>query len=197
MTLVERLDQLCDRWNVLRHPFYRAWEAGELTRSDLAYYAGEYRHAVCALADLATSDSTPDHGAEERSHVALWDDFATALEADLDRAPRDETVRCATAWREGGLGALYAIEATQPDVARTKLIGLVDWYGFEREDEATEYFALHAERDVEHAAQTRDRLASEPPETHVATLKNAERALRGNWTLLDGVQRQVDLARAG
>ena len=196
MSLVEALDALCDRWNVLRHPFYRAWEAGELTRSDLAYYAGEYRHAVCALADLATSDSTPEHGAEERDHVALWDDFTDALDADRARVPRCETAECATAWREGGVGALYTIESTHPANARTKLVGLLEWYGFERDDAATEYFALHAERDVEHAAQTRERLETTPRDEHEPILRAAERALRGNWTLLDGVQRHVDAARA-
>ena len=50
MDLFERLDDVRDRWNVLRHPFYRRWECGELTTEDLAYYAAEYRHAVVALA---------------------------------------------------------------------------------------------------------------------------------------------------
>ena len=39
------------RWNVLEHSFYRRWSAGELSRRELAVYAGEYRHAVQALAD--------------------------------------------------------------------------------------------------------------------------------------------------
>ena len=197
MTLLERLDAVCDRWDVLRHPFYRAWEAGDLTRDDLAYYAGEYRHAVCALADVASSDSTPDHGAEEREHVALWDDFAHALDADTTRVPRAETAECTAAWREGGLGALYAIESTQPDVARTKLDGLVRWYGFAPEDPATEYFSLHAERDVEHAEQTRARLATLPDREGEPVVRAAEQALRGNWALLDGVQRHVEATRAG
>src|SRR6185503_7856888 len=48
-----RLEEVRARWNVLEHPFYQRWSAGELSRDELARYAGEYRHAVVALADAA------------------------------------------------------------------------------------------------------------------------------------------------
>ena len=59
MTLFERLDDVRERWNVLRHPFYRRWECGELTQEELAYYAAEYRHAVVALAELGAEVVDP------------------------------------------------------------------------------------------------------------------------------------------
>ena len=90
MILFERLAEAQERWNVLRHPFYVRWERGELSTEELAYYAGEYRHAVVALARQAQAAGA-DHAAEEAAHVDLWDDFAAALAADLDRAPRAET----------------------------------------------------------------------------------------------------------
>jgi pyrroloquinoline quinone (PQQ) biosynthesis protein C len=80
---------------------------------------------------------------------------------------------------------LYAIEAGQPDVSRTKLTGLVDHYGFGTRDQGTAYFRLHAERDHEHAAQSRDVLATLEADDRLA--EAAEAALRGNWRLLDGV----------
>ena len=91
MNLIERIDDARRRWNVLDHPFYLRWERGELTRDELAFYAGEYRHAVVALADAAALGGDPEHAAEETAHVALWDDFAAALEAPLDRKPTTET----------------------------------------------------------------------------------------------------------
>ena len=194
MTLVQRLDAVCDRLNVLRHPFNRRWEAGELTRDDLAYYAGEYRHAVAALADLATASSTAEHGAEERAHVTLWDAFAHSLDAELSRSPRAETAACVEAWSgpaDEPLGALYAIEATQPDIAPTKREGLVGFYGFDERSPSLAYFDVHAERDLEHAAQSRETLLAAEPEREDAIVAAAERALRGNWTLLDGVERYV------
>ena len=54
MELIERLDAVRERWNLLEHPFYKRWSCGELSREELAHYAGEYRHAVVALAETAT-----------------------------------------------------------------------------------------------------------------------------------------------
>jgi len=194
VNLFERLDAVADRWNVLRHPFYERWECGELTRPELAYYAGEYRHAVTALAGLAASASDAGHAAEEAAHVAIWDDFAAALDAELDREPRAETRACADAWSGAGVegaAALFAIESAQPEVSRTKLQGLTRWYGFEPHSRGTRYFELHAERDHEHAELSRRVLERARPEDEDAVVAAAERALRGNWELLDGVERFV------
>jgi pyrroloquinoline-quinone synthase len=196
--LFERLQAVADRWNVLRHPFYRRWECGELTRDELAYYAGEYRHAVTALASLAASASDPGHAAEEAAHVELWDDFADALAADLDRGPSAETSACIDAWRGTGVegvAALFAIESAQPEISRTKLEGLTRWYGFEPNTKGTRYFELHAERDHEHAELSRRVLASAPDHDAPRIVAAAERALHANWELLDGVERFAELRR--
>ena len=68
MNLIERIDDARRRWNVLDHPFYLRWERGELTRDELAFYAGEYRHAVVALADAAALGG--DAGARRRGDRA-------------------------------------------------------------------------------------------------------------------------------
>ena len=193
MTLFERLARAQERWNVLEHPFYSRWERGELDTRELAYYAGEYRHAVVALARQAEAAGS-DHAAEEAAHIDLWDDFARVLDADLDRAPRAETVECAESWTAGSdrlerLAVLYAIESAQPAVSSTKLAGLVRHYGFGPESSGAAYFALHAERDLEHAEESRALLAAEATEADVERLvAAAEVALRGNWRLLDGVE---------
>jgi pyrroloquinoline-quinone synthase len=196
MNLIERLDDVRRRWNVLAHPFYLRWERGELTRDELAAYAGEYRHAVVALAGAAATAAPlagDEHALEETAHIALWDDFAAALGSDTDRAARPETGACVDAWTGAkdpleALAILYAIEAGQPDVSRTKLGGLVDHYGFTAEGPATTYFTLHAERDVEHAAHSRGLLERHATrEDDDRLVGAAERALVGNWALLDGV----------
>jgi pyrroloquinoline-quinone synthase len=191
MTLFERLEAVQERWNVLRHPFYTRWERGELTASELAFYAGEYRHAVVALARQA-EDAGSDHAAEEAGHVALWDDFARALDAELEREPRPETLVCVGSWLGGRdrlerLAVLYAIESAQPAISQTKLTGLVEHYGFDAEETGAAYFAVHAERDLEHARESAEILAAEATEADVERLvAAAEAALRGNWRLLDG-----------
>jgi pyrroloquinoline-quinone synthase len=192
MSLIERIDEARKRWNVLNHPFYLRWERGELTRGELAFYAGEYRHAVVALAGAAAAAGDRDHAAEEAAHVALWDDFASALDAPLDREPSAETRDCVTAWRRDdpleARAVLYAVEAGQPDISRTKLDGLVEHYGFTPDEPGAAYFALHAERDDEHAAASKEVLEDVPIEDADRLVATAEAALEGNWHLLNGMR---------
>jgi pyrroloquinoline-quinone synthase len=198
--LFDRIESARARWNVLEHSFYRRWSAGELSREELAVYAGEYRHAVQALAD-GLSDaahrgdpSIAEHAAEEADHVVLWDQFADAVGGDPAREPRAGTRACVDSWTAGrdtleGLVVAYAIESGQPPISQTKLDGLREHYGLD-EGPATEYFTVHAERDHEHAAETRALIeAGLDGADQDRLVEVAEGALRGNWLLLDGVER--------
>jgi pyrroloquinoline-quinone synthase len=198
-TLWDRIETARERWNVLRHPFYRRWSAGELSRSDLARYAGQYRHAVRAIADASESVAAgaPEHpelrvhAEEEREHVALWDGFVFAAGGSPTDPATPETTECVRAWvgREDlldGLVTLYAVESGQPDISRTKLEGLVGTYGF-ADGDGTAYFHVHEALDTQHAAEARrliDGLAGERDTDRLAAV--AEGAFRANWRLLDG-----------
>lgn len=193
MELIERLDAARERWNLLEHPFYKRWSCGELTRDELAHYAGEYRHAVVALAETAAKAGDPEHAREEAEHVELWDEFAAAFDADTAHAPRRETSECVTAWTAPGdqleaVAVLYAVEAGQPAVSQTKLDGLAEHYGVAGDEPGAAYFALHAELDHDHAAAARRSLdENAAPADADRLVEVAESALKGNWTLLDGV----------
>jgi pyrroloquinoline-quinone synthase len=191
MNVIAGIDAARERWNVLEHPFYVRWERGELTQDELALYAGEYRHAVVALARAARMAGL--HADEEAAHIGLWDDFASAAGTEAAE-PLPETRCCASAWAaaDDDLGAaaiLYAIEAGQPAISETKLRGLVEHYGFAEGSEAVEYFVLHGERDHEHAAEARAKLAEQEDGRLVGL---AEAALAANWALLDGVSTAAD-----
>jgi pyrroloquinoline-quinone synthase len=186
MDVIAGIDAARERWNVLEHPFYTRWEQGELTRDELARYAGEYRHAVVALARAARTARL--HADEEARHIALWDEFASAFGSEPVE-PLPQTRCCASAWAAadeelGAAAILYAIEAGQPAISGTKLRGLVEHYGFRDDSPAVEYFTVHGERDHEHAAEARAALEGTDDPRLVAL---AEAALASNWALLDGV----------
>jgi pyrroloquinoline-quinone synthase len=213
------LEGVRTRNDVLRHPFYERWSAGELTQPELATYAGQYRHAVVALAracanaaESVDAENCPElraeldgHAFEEAEHIALWDGFCASVGGDRAAAATPETSACASAWAgEPGrpllhtLVALHAIEGAQPAISRAKLSGLVEHYALD-EQQATAYFELHAQRDVEHAAASQriisQRLFSHDgergPSEHElsAMLEEADAVLAANWLLLDGVER--------
>lgn len=205
MDFWDRLEAVRDQGDVLRHPFYVRWSAGELSADELALYAGQYRHAVVALAQAAddTARATSDpalagelgaHAREEFEHIALWDGFARAVGAEPCAEPLPETADCAAAWAPPdrplleSLVALYAIEAAQPAISESKRIGLTQHYGVEHPD-ATAYFDVHVDRDAEHAAAGRARIEERlTPGDEDALLAAAESVLAANWRLLDGVQ---------
>lgn len=196
----DRIESARARCDVLEHPFYQRWSAGELTRDELARYSGQYRHAVQAVAELSAdvARALPErrelrsHAVEEAAHVELWDGFVDAVGGDATAEPTPETRECVDAWTAdagllGSLGRLYAIESGQPAISRTKRDGLVDRYGL-RDGAGTAYFRVHESRDVEHAADTRELIAElAGPAGEDEIVAAAESAFRANWRLLDGV----------
>lgn len=207
MDFWSRFEETRARWNVLEHPFYQRWANGQLTRDELAVYAGEYRHAVVGLARasanaaaLAGADERPGlehHAVEEASHIDLWDGFMEAVGTEPRDEPAPESVACGEAWAGDGrdlletLVAMYTIESSQPAISETKAAGLRSFYGI-GDGPGIAYFALHAELDKEHAASARALIEPRLDGADVdALIGEAEAVLRANWALLDGVERLV------
>jgi len=109
MNTAEFFDQLeasIAKYDLLCHPFYKAWAAGELTRDDLREYARQYYHHVEAfptyLAQLALrleeselrravlanmcdeNGAAGGSGKESVPHAELWLDFAEGMGSRRD-----------------------------------------------------------------------------------------------------------------
>ena len=198
----ERIESSRARHNVLEHPFYVRWSAGELSREELARYAGQYRHATEALARLCsqTAETAPEerrveieaHATEEEAHVGLWDDFVEAAGGEIGAEPTPETAECVSTWTAPDgylqqLARMYAIESGQPEIARIKREGLARFYDIDG-GAGSEYFKVHEESDHAHAEESR-RLIEDAmtPKDEDALVAAAESAFEANWRLLDGV----------
>ncbi len=97
----EQLDVRIAKYDLLCHPFYKAWSAGELTRNDLRQYAQDYFHHVEAfpsylaalgmrledgeLRRAVLANICDEKGVEGRPgkdsvpHSELWLDFAEGM----------------------------------------------------------------------------------------------------------------------
>jgi len=109
MTTAQFFDQLestISKYDLLGHPFYKAWASGDLTRDDLREYARHYYHHVEAfpsyLAELALRLNEGDlrrailanmcdekgvsgeRGTDGVPHSELWLDFAEGVGARRD-----------------------------------------------------------------------------------------------------------------
>ena len=212
------LEGRIDRYDLLQHPFYRAWSKGELTREDLREYAAEYWHHVSAfpaylsalhsrlpdgkLRRIVLENLADEEGLHDcRPHSDLWMDFAKGMgaeEADVrgrkigpEMSALLEHFRAAMQGTPAAaLAALYAYESRVPAIAKAKAEGLERYYG--ADDAARRYFTVHRTADVHHAQVWRkalaDELAAHPEETEAA-LAAGENAARALWAALDGVER--------
>jgi len=88
----EQLEASIARYDLLCHPFYKAWSAGELTRDDLREYARQYYHHVKAFPGyLAEFGLRLDEGELRRAVLAnMCDEKGTAGGSGKDSMPHSE-----------------------------------------------------------------------------------------------------------
>lgn len=198
----DRIEQARAEWNVLEHPFYQRWSAGELTREELADYSGQYRYATEAVArmsaDVASAAPAYEragleaHSREEHDHIAMWDGFVEAVGGTVGAEPNSETLECVDAWTtEDGFGPqlarLYAVESGQPEISKTKSEGLAAHYDI-HDAPGNLYFTVHEKMDVHHAEEGRkliEKYMNDFGEDELVAA--AEEVFKANWRLLDGV----------
>lgn len=164
---------------LLEHPFYRRWQAGELTVAELAAYAAQYRHFegylprfLRALTERLDEGAARDFVAanladevgDPVSHVERFEDFAAAVGAEGDQPSPATTALVATyeALLERGpaaaLAGFLAYEGQSAEIAASKADGLRGHYGLT--DTGVSFWDHHAEVEGDHAEWARQALAS-------------------------------------
>ena len=190
MTGRERLDQVVERWHLLKHPFYRAWSAGDLPLEALRVYAREYGAWIAQLPAGWRALGEEATAREEEDHLELWRAFARALGTEVGEAKLPkvrallEQARRHFARPETALGALYAFEAQQPATSRAKLEGLQQFYDLP--EDAHEYFRAHSHNEQEAEALAR-RLEALPPEAQARALDSCAQTAQALWGALTDV----------
>lgn len=136
----------------------------------------------------------------DKNHPALWKKFAQSLGATAETlalaAPLPTTTQLIETFRRlcgeepfyVGLAALHAFESQAPDIAATKIAGLVRYYGI-TDPEAYEFFTVHQEADIWHSAaewSLIERFASTPAK-QAEVIAATDATCDALWKFLDGV----------
>jgi pyrroloquinoline-quinone synthase len=185
----QELDARIAPFDLLCHPFYKAWSAGELSRADLREYARDYFHHVNAfptylaelgvrldeselrravLSNLADEKGCDDFTGSNPEHAELWLDFAEGMGASRNlrgHKPVAE-IENLTAFfhRAAAEGtpeeALAAFYTYESQVPR---VASEKARGLREmygaDDKTCGYFTLHCTADVFHAQVWRQQLA--------------------------------------
>jgi pyrroloquinoline-quinone synthase len=175
MNIIQKIDEMLEERSLLKHPFYQMWSDGKLTKESLAGYSKEYFQLVKAVPAFMTPiiEKAPDtvvgelveNQQEESDHIKPWIAFAGELGISEDElisySGTTKTQKAVSDLNQlmvtfdGGASAMYAFEKEIPKISQTKLDGLAEFYGM-ASNEATEYFKLHTEADIRHAASWRN-----------------------------------------
>jgi pyrroloquinoline-quinone synthase len=115
-----QLEARIAKYDLLCHPFYKAWSAGELTRDDLRAYAQDYYHHVEAFPSyLAALSLRLEEGELRRAVLAnLRDEEGLNGSSAQESTPHDEL------WLDfaEGMGSTRNLKAHQPIAAIDSLI---------------------------------------------------------------------------
>ena len=203
MSIIKKIDQMIEERSLLKHPFYQMWSDGKLSKESLAGYSKEYFQLVKAVPSFmspiiakapdSVSDELIENQQEESDHIKPWIAFASEpgiSEDELMTYPGTEKTRKAVSdlnelmdTFDGGACAMYAFEKEIPKISQTKLDGLAEFYGM-TSDEATEYFKLHTEADIRHAASWRNILEKSSVDSSVL-IEIADKSISAQNLLLD------------
>ena len=206
------LGKKLDKYHLLNHPFYKAWNDGKLTREVIKDYAEQYYQHVKAFPRYISATHSICEDIEKRKillenlqdeenpnadHPKLWKNFALAMGADKDKIEDvkrewftndmiENFFHQARKSYAEGLASLYTYERQIPEIAETKIRGLKKFYGVNTK-KGLEFFEAHKAADVIHRTECEKLLDSLSDEEKNKAEKASMYTARYLWNFLSGM----------
>ena len=179
---IDKIDNMIEEKHLLKHSFYKAWNAGELPTETIREYAAQYFQHVSSFPRYLSSihsncediktrqillENLIDEEKGEENHPELWMRFAEGMGNSRQRVnttePMKETSDLVNTFNRLsksekyhiGLAALYCYESMQPEISETKKDGLKKFYGIKNEN-TLKFFTVHMHADKWHREVVRD-----------------------------------------
>jgi pyrroloquinoline-quinone synthase len=215
--IIDEIRTIIEQRNLLTHPFYRAWQNGELTLDDLRCYAAQYYHHVLAFPQYVSAahaicptqserqellENLIEEERGDENHPELWLRFGEGVGIARDNvenaAPLPETQRLVDLFREAtsrrsfaeACAALYVYESQVPEIAKTKIAGLKQCYGLD-DPRSLQFFEVHIGADEIHSAVGAGMVRRHTADgaARLSVLSTARQCANALWGFLDGVER--------
>lgn len=210
MTLSKKVKEAIKPWHLLEHPFYKDWMSGELKKETLREYAAQYykhvdvfpryisaTHSKCddfKARKVLLENLNDEEGINAKPHPELWMQFAKAFnlsESEVLGRTACESIsgvintfmKNANSSFEEGLASFYSYESQVPEIAETKIKGLIEHYGLSDED-SLEFFRVHQEADVYHREACEVLLDKVEEKHHQSAVKAAVSSAKSLWDFL-------------
>jgi len=208
----KQLNEKLDKYHLLNHPFYKAWNEGKLTREIIKDYAEQYyqhvkafpryisaTHSLCEDLDKRKIllENLQDEEKDGADHPKLWKNFAKVMGADekrIDSVKRekfttemiDNFFKNSRASYGEGLASLYTYERQIPEIAETKIRGLKNHYGVSSK-EGLEFFEVHKSADIYHREACEKLLDGLSEKEQAKAEKSALSTAKYLWNFLTGI----------
>lgn len=185
-----------DEYNLLDHPFYKAWNEGILAKEQLAVYGRQYGRFVELIAHGWQKIGEASIAEEEELHYLLWQNFYESLQASTADKEIKEVTDLVNSVKQsyqsygGAIGALYAFEAQQPETSLSKLQGLEKCYASWKVDKT--YFEVHA-GDLEEPALLEQKYHVLSADEKLQAQEACEQTCIQLWNALTGIMNHAAL----
>ena len=217
LSFIDQVDAQIQKYHLLNHSFYKAWNAGELEVSTIQEYAAQYYKHVSAFPrylsaihsncdDIKTRqillENLMDEEMGDENHPELWMRFAEGVGNSREKVQQtvamketkelvDTFLKLSKSERYHiGLAALYCYESMVPEVAENKIEGLRKFYGIDDEN-TLKFFTVHMHADKWHREVVRKLIGelNDSEEKQSETMAAIEEALHALNNFLTGMEK--------